>query len=256
MNTSEDILWGHIKEFRRKFYVNRIMRGGIALLLLMSSVVFLSVTGEGLLGFSSGVRTGLFYVLSLSFVGVALYTVAWPLSKLLNLSKPLTDTEVASLVRRHFPEIDDKLLNLLELRSFASGADNALLAAAIQKKTEDLAPIPFARAINLNVNWKLARYLGDHLVVLQIFLVLLELLLGLLDAVLHVLVLLKQLLEFLFVIVAQAFLAEHLVLELFQRLLDFLGILCELSNILLQFLLAFLYLFKLLGEARQVDAEY
>ncbi len=160
MNTSEDILWGHIKEFRRKFYVNRIMRGSIALLLLMSSVVFLSVTGEGLLGFSSGVRTGLFYLLSLSFVGVALYTVVWPLSKLLNLSKPLSDTDVASLVRRHFPEIDDKLLNLLELRTFASGADNALLAAAIQKKTEDLAPIPFARAINLNVNWKFARYLA------------------------------------------------------------------------------------------------
>lgn len=160
MNTSENLLWGHIKEFRRKFYVNRIIRGSIALLLISSSMFFLSVTGEGLLGFSSGVRTVMFYVLGATFLGVAGYAIAWPAMKLFNLSKPLSDTEIANLVRRHFPDIDDKLLNLLELRTFAGAQENALLAAAIQKKTEELAPIPFARAINLNVNWKLARYLA------------------------------------------------------------------------------------------------
>jgi hypothetical protein len=160
LNTSENLLWGHIKEFRRKFYLNRILRGSIVLLLIASSAFWLSVTGEGLLGFSSGVRTGLFFFLAVSFVAVAAYAVAWPLSKLLNLSKPLTDTDVATLVRRHFPDIDDKLVNLLELRTFSNGPENALLAAAIQKKTEELAPIPFAKAINLNVNWKLARYLA------------------------------------------------------------------------------------------------
>ncbi len=169
MNSTESRLWGHIKEFRRKFYVNRIIRGSIGLLLLSSSMVFLSVTGEGLLGFSSGIRTGMFFFLGATFVAVAGYTIAWPLSKLFNISKPLSDTEVANLVRRHFPEIDDKLLNLLELRSFSGGADNALLEAAIQKKTEELAPIPFAKAINLNVNWKLARYL---VIPLLLFLVL------------------------------------------------------------------------------------
>jgi hypothetical protein len=101
-----------------------------------------------------------FFALGLTLLGVGGYAVVWPLTKLLNLSKPLSDTEVASLVRRHFPEIDDKLLNLLELRTFSGGSENALLAAAIQKKTEDLAPIPFARAINLGVNWRLARYLA------------------------------------------------------------------------------------------------
>lgn len=160
MSTSENLLWGHINEFRRKFYLNRILRGSIVLLLIVSSMLFVSVMGEGLLGFSSSVRTGMFFFLGLSFLAVAAYAIAWPLSKLLRLSKPLTDTEIASLVRRHFPEIDDKLLNLLELREFEGGMENALLAAAIQRKTEELAPIPFARAINLNVNWKLARYLA------------------------------------------------------------------------------------------------
>ena len=85
MNTTENLLWGHIKEFRRKFYVNRIIRGSIGLLLLGSSMFFLSVTGEGLLGFSSGVRTGMFYALGLTLLGVTAYAIVWPLSKLLNL---------------------------------------------------------------------------------------------------------------------------------------------------------------------------
>jgi hypothetical protein len=160
MNTSENLLWGHIKEFRRKFYVNRIIRGTIGLFLIISSMFFISITGEGLLGFSSGVRTVIFYLLGATFVGVTGYAIAWPTAKLLNLSKPLSDTQIANLIRRHFPDIDDKLLNLLELRTFSSASENALLAAAIQKKTEELAPIPFARAINLKVNWKLARYLA------------------------------------------------------------------------------------------------
>lgn len=98
--------------------------------------------------------------LSIIFAGVAGYYVVWPLSKLVNLSKPISDRKVAELVRRHFPEIDDKLINLLELKGKASRADNALAMAAIQKKTEELAPVRFSRAINLNVNWKYARYLG------------------------------------------------------------------------------------------------
>ena len=130
------------------------------MLLITSSIFFLSVAGEGLLGFSSSVRTGMFFFLGFTFLAVALYAVVWPLSKLLNLSKPLSDTEVAELVRKHFPDVDDKLINLLELREFAAAEDNALLAAAIQKKTDELAPVPFARAINFNVNWKLARYLA------------------------------------------------------------------------------------------------
>lgn len=159
MNTSENLLLGHIREFRRKYYVNLIIRGSIGLLLIVSSILFLSITGEGLLGFSSGVRTVIMGLLGLTFLGVAGYAIAWPAMKLFNMSKPISDVEVARIVRRHFPEIDDKLINLLELRE-QSAQENALVMAAIDRKTEELAPVPFARAINLNLNWKYARYLA------------------------------------------------------------------------------------------------
>lgn len=97
-------------------------------------------------------------ILGISLLGVLGFQVVWPLTKLLNISKPISDMEIASMIRRHFPEIDDKLLNLLELKG-NSETDNSLAIAAIQKKTEELAPIPFSRAINFNVNLKYARYL-------------------------------------------------------------------------------------------------
>ena len=150
---------GHIREFRRKYYFNQILRGSIGLLLIISSIGLLLILGEGLLGFSSEVRTGIVIGLGLVFLGVLGAAVIWPWSKMMNLSKTLSDKEVAHIVRKHFPDVDDKLVNLLELRNQASLEDSGLLLAAIQSKTEELAPVPFARAINLKVNWRFARYL-------------------------------------------------------------------------------------------------
>ncbi|MEM7037372.1 MAG: hypothetical protein AAF570_10355, partial [Bacteroidota bacterium] len=59
MNQSENQLHAHIREFRRKYYMNRIIRGSIGLVLIMSSIFFMMIMGEGLLGFPSSVRTGI-----------------------------------------------------------------------------------------------------------------------------------------------------------------------------------------------------
>jgi hypothetical protein len=160
VKTSENLLMGHLREFRRKYYFNQIIRGSIGLLLITSSILFLSIAGEGLLGFSSSVRTGMIVVLGIVFLAVAGWGVIWPWSKMMNLSRPLSDMQIAELIRKHFPNVDDKLMNLLELRQRASVEESALLIAAVQNKTEELAPVPFARAINLKVNWRYARYLG------------------------------------------------------------------------------------------------
>lgn len=137
-----------------------MIRGGIVLALIMSSMLFLWITGEGLLGFSSGVRTVLMGILGVVFLGVGTFWILIPLSKFLNLSKPISDRDVAQFVRKEVPNVDDKLLNLLELQGQVGDGQSVLLLAAIQKRTEELAPIPFSKAINLRVNWKFARYLA------------------------------------------------------------------------------------------------
>ncbi|MCB9231467.1 MAG: hypothetical protein H6581_07385 [Bacteroidia bacterium] len=168
MDRNENTLVGHIQAFRKKYYANQILRGSIFLLLIVSSILFISILGEGLLGFSSGVRTGLFFGLLTVFLLVLGRMVLWPLSKMVNLSQGLTDMEIARIVRRHFPNIDDKLINLLELKGNSS-ENNALAIAAIEQKTNELAPVPFANAINFRVNFKYARYLLVPLLLFALF---------------------------------------------------------------------------------------
>jgi hypothetical protein len=137
-----------------------MIRGGIALALVMTSILFVGITSEGLLGFSASVRTGLMLALAGVFLAILGYAVLVPWSKMVNLTESLSDMEVAKIIRDFFPNVDDKLVNLLELKGQLGERESVLLAAAIEKKTEELAPIPFARAINLKVNWRFARYLG------------------------------------------------------------------------------------------------
>ena len=77
-----------------------MIRGGIVLALIMSSMLFLWITGEGLLGFSSGVRTVLMGILGVVFLGVGTFWILIPLSKFLNLSKPISDRDVRSSCAR------------------------------------------------------------------------------------------------------------------------------------------------------------
>lgn len=169
MEQNSKTLIQHIQEFRRKFYVNKIIRGSIFLLLITSSLLFVGVLGEGILGFSSGVRTGFMAVMGIAFAAVLGVMILWPASKLVNITQSISDVEIAQLVRKHFPNINDKLLNLLELQSSAESQGNELLKAAIQKKTDELAPVPFAKAVNFKVNWKYARYLAIPAVLFLLF---------------------------------------------------------------------------------------
>ncbi len=154
----EKTLFEHLEAYRKKFYLNRVIRGGIILGLIFSSFLLLFVLGEGFFGFSSIVRTIIFFAFNLGFFGVLAYMVIWPLFQMLKLANGIGEMDVAQMIRSHFPEIDDKVVNLIQLKQNRS-SDTDLVFAAISKKTEELAPIPFSRAINLNVNWKMGRLL-------------------------------------------------------------------------------------------------
>ena len=75
-------------------------------------------------------------------------------------------------IGKHFPEISDKLLNLLQLKELSyTMADSDLLETAIMQKTSALSPIPFAKAIDLKQNKKYLKYAAIPLLVLLLLLV-------------------------------------------------------------------------------------
>ncbi|MEL7065649.1 MAG: hypothetical protein AAFP00_18055, partial [Bacteroidota bacterium] len=63
MNQHQQLLDQRLKEFRKKYYTDRIIRGSLILLLVMSSIAFVALLSEGLFGFSAQVRTGMVFLL-------------------------------------------------------------------------------------------------------------------------------------------------------------------------------------------------
>jgi len=165
---------GVIKEklqaYRRKFYANRLLRGSVVVALLLSTLFVTFVLSEGLLWLSPAWRTTLFAVLVGGSALAAAVLVLGPLLKYLNIGTTLTDDEAARAIGRHFPEIDDKLVNLLQL-SQDTAQNRSLILAAIQARIDQLRPVPFTLAVNFKPNYRLARYLALPLLLLVLMLI-------------------------------------------------------------------------------------
>ena len=91
-------------------------------------------------------------------LGVVFSLVLSPLLKLLQLGKIISHKEASEIIGVHFPEIQDKLLNTLQLQEQTHADSSDLLLASIEKRTEELRPIPFANAIDFRANLIYLKY--------------------------------------------------------------------------------------------------
>ena len=79
-----------------------------------------------------------------------------PLSQLFRLRKGLSYKEGSRLIGTHFPEVSDKLFNLLELSENTERSE--LLLASIEQRSRELARIPFHRAVKMKEAYRFSRY--------------------------------------------------------------------------------------------------
>ncbi len=80
-----------------------------------------------------------------------------PVFKLFGIRKGISETEASRIIGRHFKEVDDKLTNIIQLKS--KGVGNELLEASIEQKSKELQPISFKRAIVFKRNAVYLKYL-------------------------------------------------------------------------------------------------
>jgi hypothetical protein len=161
-NSNYQSLIEKLDGFIRKYYKNQLLRGfiySIALVLLF----FVSVTVlEYYAHFNSIVRTILFYSFVFATGFVLVKFVAIPLSKLYNLGQVISHEEAASIIGKHFSNVQDKLLNVLQLQSLQNSElqtpDSQLIEASINQKTKELNPIPFTSAVDFTENKKYIKY--------------------------------------------------------------------------------------------------
>lgn len=154
----KDTILGSLDRFIRKYYKNRMIKGVLYALGLLLSLFLVMAVLEHFGYFSTAVRAFLFWFYIVAAAGVVGYYVLLPLSKMYRLGKVISYEEAARIVGDHFPEVQDRLLNLLQLQRQGANGNDELLLAAIAQKSEQLRPIPFHQAVDLRGNRKYIKY--------------------------------------------------------------------------------------------------
>lgn len=150
------IIQQKLEQFIKKYYANELIKGtilffAIGLLwfivtLLVEHFLWLEPLGRGILFWSFVV------------VEIALFIrfIAIPLAKLFRLQQGIGHEEASRIIGNHFPQVNDKLLNVIQLNQ--NQRESELLAASIDQKASELQPIPFRSAVNFKKNAKYLKY--------------------------------------------------------------------------------------------------
>ncbi|MFI8377795.1 hypothetical protein [Leeuwenhoekiella sp. NPDC079379] len=145
-----------IEKFISKYYKNELLKGFLFFIAIGLTYLLLVLVIEYWFWLGSWGRGFLFW----SFVGIESLLIfrfiLIPVFRLFKLSKGIDYTKASALIGSHFPEVRDKLINTLQLKSSADDSD--LIQASILQKSKELEPVPFSLAINYKANVKYIKY--------------------------------------------------------------------------------------------------
>ncbi|MBG7611954.1 hypothetical protein IU405_06805 [Polaribacter sp. BAL334] len=145
-----------LQQFSLKFYTNELIRGSILFLSFGILYLFFTLFIEYFLWLKPVSRTILFWLFVLVELFLLTKFILFPIFKIIGLKKGISFEESSKIIGNHFPEVEDKLLNILQLHKQSHQSD--LLLASIDQKSAALQPIPFVKAIDFSKNKKYLKY--------------------------------------------------------------------------------------------------
>ncbi|WP_421803672.1 hypothetical protein [Flagellimonas sp.] len=156
MSTYDTIL-EKLERFINRFYVKQLVKGAF-LFLTLGTIFWIVITYfEYVLWMNESWRLTMFIL----FVVVELFLlyryILIPLLFLFKVRKGIDHKFASRMIGKHFPNVDDRLLNLLELSENPRKSD--LLMASIEQRATDLKNVSFVDAVNVRESLKYARYI-------------------------------------------------------------------------------------------------
>ena len=145
-----------LHQFIRKYYINELIKGSILFFSLGFLYLFFTLFLEHFLWLKPIARTLLFWFFVFVEASLLTFFILVPAFKLFGLRKGISIEIASKIIGNHFPEVKDKLLNILQLKNNEYQSD--LVSASIHQKAEELQPIPFVKALNLGSNVKYLKY--------------------------------------------------------------------------------------------------
>jgi hypothetical protein len=160
MSDNFNALLVKLDEFTRKFYKNQLLRGSLIFLSVILIAFLTCLFTDFFARLSTAGRTFLFF----SFTGLTLFSlgvlIIIPLTKLYKLGKIISHQQAATIIGQHFPQVNDKIINTLQLQESpeVSGTQKELILASINQKINELKPVAFTSAIDLRENRRYLKY--------------------------------------------------------------------------------------------------
>lgn len=148
MTKNYNILVNKLNSFRLKYNFFQLLKGIIVTLFFVLILYTIFSVVEYFVYTSSEIRKIAFYGFLLFTSFLVIQFILFPLLKLLHVLKPIDDKTASKLIQKHFYEIEDRLLNILELSKLDEKAYSSdLLMASIDQKIEQLKVFDFAKAV-------------------------------------------------------------------------------------------------------------
>jgi hypothetical protein len=148
-----------LRSYKKKFYFNQFIKG-FFLFAIITGISYLVISfTEYSLQSGTIFRAFLFF----SFLGLFLYClvrlVLLPLFRLFSEQHQMSNEDAARQIGTFFPEIQDRLLNVIQLNANLQTSDNQLVKATISQRTQELSIFSFPNAIDLKKNLHFLQYL-------------------------------------------------------------------------------------------------
>lgn len=169
---SNEALKNQLKAYKSKYYRNKAIKGAI----VFSALLLASFLAINTIEFSGRLTTAGRAILLYGFLVLNLIVLYWKVIKhilvLKDTNRQISNEDAALQIGKYFPDVSDKLLNIIQLEKL-SGHQNELLLASIRQKSTEIQSIPFVNAIDLKANKKYLRYIyapASIIVLLLVFL--------------------------------------------------------------------------------------
>lgn len=159
MAKEEFILKTKIRQYKKKYYLNQLLKGTILFISLFLSVFLISTSVD--FGFQPGTtgRTILFFLIILTLLFSFFLLVIKPLSKIYISQNQISDEEAARQLGLLFPNLKDKLLNTIQLNNIENKS-NSLISASIDKRIDEISVFRFTSGIKFSTNKKYLKFVA------------------------------------------------------------------------------------------------
>jgi hypothetical protein len=172
MSEKFNILVDKLNSFKLKYYAYKLLKG-IVISLFFILVIYTSFSViEYFIYLSSELRKIVFFGFLIFVMLLIIQFIGIPLLKMLHVLKPIDLKTTTNIIQKHFTEIEDKLLNIIELNDLPQNQySNELILASIDQKIEQLKVFDFNEAVQFkNVKYVIIYLLISILVSFGIFL--------------------------------------------------------------------------------------